>query len=56
MCAFYLLHMLKPCFHGSVCCVLCQRSLTLPPEQLGQWVTWEDMQSALLFENPQEVR
>lgn len=54
--------MFKPCFHSSVCCVVCQRSLTgvfqryPQPEQLGQWVTWEDMQSALLSEDLQEVR
>lgn len=54
-----------PGFHSRVCCVLWplgQRSLARvvqrcpKAEQLGQCVTWEDMQSALLSENLQQVR
>lgn len=54
-----------PGFHSSVCCVLWllgQSSLASvvqrypKVEQLGQCVTWEDMQSALLSENLQQVR
>lgn len=63
-------HLFKPRYSSLVttlvCVVLCgrlgQRSLAgvvrMYPreEQLGQCVTWEDLQSALLSENPQQVR